>query len=56
MEVSAIRQKEDRRCGMEVNIIRQKEDKIRVTIACNRIDEVVVRLKRHIELFHEKIR
>ena len=33
---------------MEVEIIKQKEEKIRVTIACNQVDERIFRLKRHI--------
>lgn len=40
---------------MEVEIIKQKEEKIRVTIACNQVDERIFRLKRHIEAFHERI-
>lgn len=41
---------------MKVDIIRQEEQEVRVTIACNHVDETIFRLKRHIESFHKRIR
>lgn len=41
---------------MQIDIVNHEEDSIRVTIACKHTDACVYRLKRHIELFDERIR
>ena len=40
---------------MEINVVQHKEEKVKVTIACKHINETIIKLKKHISLFDEKI-
>lgn len=41
---------------MNIRIVEQAKEKLQVVIRCQRIDDEIMRLKYHIELFDEKLR
>lgn len=40
---------------MEINVVQHTDEKVKVTIACRRVDDRIQKLKKHIALFDERI-
>lgn len=40
---------------MEINVVQHTDEKVKVTIACLRVDDRIQKLKKHIALFDERI-